>query len=516
MNVSFRPSPLVFGYEWTTTYWSHFTPKLPGTFWISTDLLTSMAIMMLIFLLLFIHSFEGLSGAEHETMCTSKACFTLHMDNRRFVEAEQRCVHNGGHLMTVRDQDEENVLHSLLSQIHRKHQDKGLKFWIGLKLNSGDCVRPDKTLKGFKWVSGEENTHYSNWKKEPATTCTLERCVRIHYTLSGEKQLTWIAGSCKTPIFYACKFYFKGMCRPLALLGLGEIVYTAPFSEKPERSEMQSFPLGTIADILCIDKQAHYSLCVWRDNTFHWTVPGPFCKTGNQNCTISNDRCEYLCRQDADEVQCICKKGYSLDEDGVTCRIKYDMTETTAVSLVDPTTEEETHKEFTESLTRTTVEVQHQSPHTDAPRSDLVNVTHGEMTETTAASSFDPRKEEITKENLSESLTRTTVEVQHQSPHTDAPLPYLGNSTHGDQQGNKSLAKSFPQTVNSRVLICVLGSVIPLLILVAVTLAIAIFRCSRSKKEAKKNTTTDGYCWVSSGLDPRLEKLYKSISTDGP
>uniref|UniRef100_A0A8C4DAH4 C-type lectin domain-containing protein n=1 Tax=Dicentrarchus labrax TaxID=13489 RepID=A0A8C4DAH4_DICLA len=351
---------------------------------------------------------------------------------QRFVEAEQRCVHNGGHLMTVRDQDEENVLHSLLSQIHRKHQDKGLKFWIGLKLNSGDCVRPDKTLKGFKWVSGEENTHYSNWKKEPATTCTLERCVRIHYTLSGEKQLTWIAGSCKTPIFYACKFYFKGM--------------------------------------------SHYSLC----------------------------------------VQCICKKGYSLDEDGVTCRIKYDMTETTAVSLVDPTTEEETHKEFTESLTRTTVEVQHQSPHTDAPRSDLVNVTHGEMTETTAASSFDPRKEEITKENLSESLTRTTVEVQHQSPHTDAPLPYLGNSTHGDQQGNKSLAKSFPQTVNSRVLICVLGSVIPLLILVAVTLAIAIFRCSRSKKEAKKNTTTDGYCWVSSGLDPRLEKLYKSISTDGP
>lgn len=136
-----------------------------------------------------------------------------------------------------------------------------------------------------------------------------------------------------------------------------------------------------------------------------------------------------------------------------------------------------------------------------------------DMTETSAASSDDLAEEE-TQENVTESLTRTTVELQHQSPHTDAPLPDLVNVTHNDQQRNVSLVTGFAKTVNSKVIICILGSVIPLLLLVALTLSIAIFRCSRSKKEAKKNTSTDGYCWVSSGLDPRLEKLYESILTD--
>lgn len=30
MNVSLRTATLLFGSEWTTTYWSHFTLKAPG------------------------------------------------------------------------------------------------------------------------------------------------------------------------------------------------------------------------------------------------------------------------------------------------------------------------------------------------------------------------------------------------------------------------------------------------------------------------------------------------------
>lgn len=136
-----------------------------------------------------------------------------------------------------------------------------------------------------------------------------------------------------------------------------------------------------------------------------------------------------------------------------------------------------------------------------------------DLTETPAPSAGGQAEEE-TAENFTQSLSRVTVELQHQPSHTVAPLPDLVNATHSDPQSNVSLVTSSAILVNPRVLICVLGSVIPLMLLVAVTLAIAIFRCSRAKKEAKKPTTADGYCWVSSGLDPRLEKLYESILTD--
>uniref|UniRef100_A0A3B4XV75 C-type lectin domain-containing protein n=1 Tax=Seriola lalandi dorsalis TaxID=1841481 RepID=A0A3B4XV75_SERLL len=225
--------------------------------------------MLWIFLLQLVNSIKGLSGAEHETLCTSNACFTLHLDSVSFANASHDCVRNGGNLMTIRDRGEEDVLRSLLSQTQGRHQDRALQFWIGLKLNKGTCVLADKTLQGFEWISGERDSHYSNWGKEPDSTCTEDRCVRVHYTL-GQNQLKWAAGGCKGPAFYACKFYFKGMCKPLALLGPGQITYTAPFSEKPERSEMKSCPLGTYVNIVY-------------------------------------------------DVQCFCREGYDLDEDGHNC-----------------------------------------------------------------------------------------------------------------------------------------------------------------------------------------------------
>ncbi|XP_067469735.1 complement component C1q receptor [Thunnus thynnus] len=565
-----------------------------------------MAIMLLSFLLLLINSFKGSYGAEHETLCTSNACFTLHMDKVEFEKAHHNCDHNGGYLMTVRDREEEDLLRSFLSQIQR-HQDKGLNFWIGLKLHRGDCVLTDKTLRGFKWVSGEEDSHYSNWEKEPLGTCT-ERCVRINYT-SGQNQLKWADSPCKSPEFYVCKFYFKGMCKPLALLGPGQITYTAPFSKEPLRSEMKLFPLATFAEISCGDQQKspYAPYCTIIDDTYRWTDPGPFCKTGEQNCAIDNGGCEHLCHTDADKVRCSCKEGYDLNNDGLSCRIRdlcgvntcehqcvmresgysckcpdgfkldanqrncSDIDECQLQACLDHVcvnthgsytcecsdgyemvdgkcsdVDECTHSRCQHSClnsfgsfscycndgftlsedghscvdTNECINSRCQFKCVNTAGSFLCTCPQGFHLDTTgmtcvpdvtAASS---NADEETQENLTESLTRTTVELQHQSPHTDAPPPDLVNVTHGNNRGNESATASLAKTINSRVIICVLGSVIPLLLLLAVTLAIAIFRCSRSKKEAKKNTTTDGYCWVSSGLDPRLEKLYESILTD--
>ncbi|XP_033967531.1 complement component C1q receptor-like [Pseudochaenichthys georgianus] len=567
--------------------------------------------MFWIFLLQLIGSLAGLSEAEHETLCTSNACFTLHMNEVLFDKAVQNCDHNGGYVMTVRDREEEDVLRLLLSRIQRKSQDRASTFWIGLKLHKKDCVLPDKTLKGFKWVSGEEDSNYSNWVREPVKTCK-ERCVKIPYTESGQNQLKWVDGTCKSPAFYACKFYFKGMCKPLDLLGPGEITYTAPFSEKPQRSEMESFPLGTYAVFSCSEQQSQYSVCMGTDDTYSWTVPGPFCKTGKEQCEINNGGCEHLCHQEADEVKCLCKEGYDLDDDGFTCRLKdvcgvgtcehqcvttesgyfckcpdgfrldanqrncSDVDECQSQTCEDHVCVN-THGSYTctcqsgyKMVVGTCVDmdecVQGRCEHSclnsigsflcycnegfslsqddhscedidecdsslcqfecfntigsfrcTCPKGFYLEIDGStcaqEVTATSASSTEEPNDEE-TQENFTESLTRTTVELQHQSLHTNAPILDLVNLPPDDQQNNASSVTGLAESVNSRVIVCVLGSVLPLLLLVVVTMAIAIIRCNRSKKEAKKNTTTDGYCWVSSGLDPRLEKLYDSISTD--
>ncbi|TKS86349.1 Complement component C1q receptor C1q/MBL/SPA receptor [Collichthys lucidus] len=304
---------------------------------------------------------------------------------------------------------------------------------------------------------------------------------------------------------------------------------------------------------------------------YHWKDPGPFCK---QNCMINNGGCEHLCHSGTDQVHCSCKEGYSLDKNGFTCRTKelcpngfqLDADQSTCSDIDECQSQIcehlciNTHGNYTcvckdgyqmvggkcsdiDECTQRKCEhgcsnsigsyscycsqgfTLSEDGHSCVDTNECVsNPCHFKCVNTngsflcTCPQGFHVETDgltctpEVTETSVpsSESLTRTTVELQHQSPHTDAPPPELVNIT----QSNTSSVASFAKTFNSRVIICVLGSVIPLLILVAVTLAIMIFRCSRTKKEAKKNTTTDGYCWVSSGLDPRLEKLYESILTD--
>ncbi|XP_058472247.1 complement component C1q receptor [Solea solea] len=547
------------------------------------QLLNSKAMMLWIFLLQLINSVEGLSRAEYEPLCTSNACFTLHMDKVNFTKAHQNCEDNGGYLMTIRDRGEEDVLRSLLSQLQGQHQDKQVNFWIGLKLNKGSCVLGDRTLRGFTWVTREEESHYSNWAKEPVSTCT-ERCVRVNYNPFGENQLKWMDGKCKINAFYACKFYSKGMCSPLALVGPGKITYTPPFSKQPLKNEMKSFPLGTYANILCSDRQPHYSVCMWTDL---WTEPGPFCKTGERNCTNNNGGCEDECHEDGGGVRCVCRDGYDLDEDGLSCTIKdscgADSCEHQCVmgetgyscecrEGFQLQKNQHNCSDIDECQTQACEDhvcVNTRGSYTCTCK-DGYEMVHGECSDVDECAqspcehscfnsigsfscqcsegftlSQDGHSCSDVDECVSERCQFTCVNTdgsfscscppgfnlesdawtcspdmpeaseEASSPHTHSPRPHLVNVTHeSGHEGNASLAPSFVKTMEGKVLLCVLGSVVPLLALVAVTLAVGIFRCSRSKKEAKKNQTADGYCWVSSGLDPRLEKLYESILTD--
>lgn len=582
----------------------------PRSFCKSSNLPVNKAVMFFNFFLL-ISSLGCVLGAVQETLCTSNACFTLHMNEMNFEEAQQNCVNNGGQLMTLRDREEEDVVRSVLARVqwHRRAFD----LWIGLKRHRGNCGLDTTALRGFKWVSGPQDSNYTNWKREPVNTCTVERCVKIQYTTSGENQLEWRSSNCRGPSFHMCKFYFKGMCKPLARFGPGEITYTAPFSLEPQRNEMQTFPVGTFAEISCSDQQSYYSVCRSIEDIYQWTIPGPFCRTGEQsNCKINKGGCAHLCEQDADTIRCACKVGFRLDEDGFSCspenactldtcehqcivgpsgfsctcpdgfRLRADQRNCSDIDecqlqacgphlckntpgsyecacgigyqMVDGKCKEadgclllkcdhgcsdsagtsSCHCNLGFALSedgRSCVDVNECDARPCRFKCHNTNgsfvcscpqglhladdgLTCSQDSSKVTASSPGGQTEEETLQNVTEPLISVTAELQHQSPHTESPHRDLGNVTQEDQQSNVSLVAGPTYMVHSRVLICVLGSVIPLMLLVAVTLAIAIFRCSRAKKEAKKATASDGYCWVPSGLDPRLEKLYDSILTD--
>ncbi|KAK5885760.1 hypothetical protein CesoFtcFv8_016867 [Champsocephalus esox] len=435
--------------------------------------------MFWIVLLQLIGSLAGLSEAEHETLCTSNACFTLHMNEVLFDKAVQNCDHNGGYVMTVRDREEEDVLRLLLSRIQRKSQDRASTFWIGLKLHKKDCVLPDKTLKGFKWVSGEEDSNYSNWEADEVKCLCKEG-----YDLDDDgftcrlKDVCGV-GTCEHQCVTTESGYF---CKCPDGFRLD--------ANQRNCSDVDECQSQTCEDHVCVNTHGSYT-CTCQSG---YTMVVGTCVDMDE-CV--QGRCEHSCLNSIGSFLCYCNEGFSLSQDDHSC---------------------EDIDECVISLCQFECFNDIGSFRCTCPKGFYLEIDGStcaqEVTATSASSTEEPNDEE-TQEHFTESLTRTTVELQHQSPHTNAPILDLVNLPPDDQQNNASSVTGLAESVNSRVIVCVLGSVIPLLLLVAVTMAIAIIRCNRSKKEAKKNTTTDGYCWVSSGLDPRLEKLYESISTDG-
>lgn len=254
--------------------------------------------------------------------CTDKACFTLHRETVTFENASTNCNDNGGYLITLRDDNDVDTVKSLL-KIAGKHLVKE-RVWIGLKLSKGKCVLSDQRLRGFRWTSGTPDSSYSNWIKEPRSTCTEERCVSLS---TSTEELKWSDGSCKDRARYMCVYYFKGMCKPLILAGKGEVNYTLPFLNVPLKQVggLAMLPHATFADISCAYGSDLNILakCNERDGDFVWEKPGPFCALGQRNCKNKNGGCGQLCFDDDDAgVRCDCKKDYYLGEDKATCFLK--------------------------------------------------------------------------------------------------------------------------------------------------------------------------------------------------
>ncbi|XP_061118080.1 complement component C1q receptor [Conger conger] len=302
--------------------------------------------MDMIFLLL-LQLLCGIDGAEREPTeiaCTTSACYTVHIENSMYEEANKRCEDHGGKLATVKDQTEAGEVRSVLSRFGRSNTHHGFNFWIGLKLQKGSCIFPERSLKGFKWISGEHDTDFSNWEKEPEITCTEERCVSVHHTSSPTVQsgswVLWTDRSCKDVAGFVCKFNFKGMCKPLLLAGPGMVRYTTAFAMSPlsEDSVLTMLPHGTVAEVSC-DANTQYTSCKDMNGFFGWTKSGPFCDSSNQGCKYKNGGCDHYCI-DSDHmgVRCECKNGFELGEDSVTCVQKDNCKDSPCTFKCFPTT----------------------------------------------------------------------------------------------------------------------------------------------------------------------------------
>lgn len=575
---------------------------------------------MLVDVLLLLH-ICGLTLASDNTdktatLCTSDACFTLHMDNVSFEDAHMKCKDNGGYLFTSKDNIEEAELQSILSRINKRYQSWDLKFWIGLKLCKGDCVIDRSILKGFKWISDTKTYEYSNWDKEPRSTCTEDRCVTIQYNLSRNNKLKWTDGSCKDTAYFACKFYFRGMCKPLSLAGQGKMHYTPPFSEIPlnEDSNLNLLPIGTFAEVNCNDNSKFFSICRAVNN---WTDPGPFCALDKRNCDFQNGGCDHLCFDiNASSVRCACKQGYELGNNKVSCIAKdhcqgspcqhqcitkdegfsclcskgYQLqndqfkcidTDECQMQACDDHYCINTQGSYTcicregyKMVDGKCLDIDECTDYRCSQRclnsqgsfschciagftasadghscididECLVNRCEYKCTNTlgsfkclcqknfrlhlngltcirdliidSTATAAGGRRVPVTYSEMIEAHTMSMVEIKNKLQYTNSTNLYNVSITH-EKPHRKVLSETNAQrgkTFNSRLLVCVIASVVPIVILIAVTFGLVIFRCGRSKRDSKKKSATaDSYCWVSSGLETQFEKLNVSILTD--
>ncbi|XP_030642273.1 complement component C1q receptor [Chanos chanos] len=548
------------------------------------------------------------NSSPDATLCTANVCFTLHLVKVSFHVANQQCLGNGGKLVTVRDIGELGDLKSVLLLNKETYTGSGNKFWIGLRLHKGNCTISGASLHGFKWVSGVEESSYSNWKKPPRSTCIGDRCVAVE-----NPDLKWTDISCNNKAFYVCKFLFKGMCSPLLLDGPGEISYNPPFSSRPLAQDLNltMLPYGTIADIHCSD-QTIYSVCKDLNGVLLWTNSGPFCASGKQSCRFNNGGCHHLCEEnEATGVICKCRDGYALGDDKMVCSLrdyclnspckhKCESTSTgfycacpegleldsdkISCTDVDECLENacgdhdclntlgsykchcregyqmingkcEDIDECTESrcqqgclnsegsfscyclagfgispsgqLCEDIDECLDRNVH---QCEDMCVNTLGSyicsckqnfrLAENGITCVPDPTAESSV--NCEQNKNADGCDEVQNVPHVTSLYPQSPNSTELDYSSLNTAKENIPYKTsnntgasvprenylnNNLFLICVLGSAIPLFILVGLTLVIVMCRWNRSRKNSKKKiATADGYCWVSSGLEAHMNK----------
>lgn len=308
----------------------------------TTSICSCISLLGLTWLLLLCQTFGSLAQdnpsaqlRETDALCYEKGCYAVFLQKKPFREAGRSCREKGGTLATMHDYTEAGVVHDLLYQLDAPGRSR-LRLWIGLHRPPRQCsaTRP---LRGFVWVTGDQDGQYTNWLKEDSPgTCAAHRCVAmtVHTTEStheGEQNYQWLDGSCSLALDgYVCQYNYKGMCSRLADEGRGPAVYTTPFNYVS--SWLKHVPFGSVAMVPCppdtSDPDAPSEqtvLCMERDDqTVGWSRDGPLCSVNKAPETdwCSRDHgCEHYCENSETDYYCYCAEGFILEEDGYSCKL---------------------------------------------------------------------------------------------------------------------------------------------------------------------------------------------------
>lgn len=527
------------------------------------------------------------------TTCTAEACLTLHLEEKRFENASEDCINNGGNLVTMRNENElQSIKLALLAA--GEYNIRNPKLWIGLQLQKTHCTDLTEQLRGFRWTSEPRDSKYSNWKQIPLSTCTEKRCVSI----SLADDLKWSDGSCRDSAFYLCKFLFKGMCKPIVLEEPGNVKYNVPFSLKPltPNERLAMLPHGTWAEIQCggsEDAEPFVSVCNNENGLFRWTISERFCAR-NKSCTRKKGGCDHRCFEtEGAGVRCECYEGYYLMDDQVSCALRNNCENSPCESKCVPNAagfscacaegfhlaeDSVSCVDIDECQQRTCGEHRcHNTPGSYfckcKPGFRLVAGKCEDVDECTelrcqqgclnSQGSFSCYCHAGYSSSLNDSRICIDIDECIRKPCEDICLNTLGsfkcsckenfilakngiscvpnptekpqNTPSSDDRepfttklsqlpvtfglttvNPPSLNKTNTKTDSSKrkesffgsswILVCVLGSVIPLIVMIVLMSVFVFYRWKRSRKAALKNATADNYCWVSSGLDKEHKK----------
>lgn len=252
------------------------------------------------------------------SQCVEHECFALFQGPVTFSAASQACKNLQGHLMTVRSSVAADVISLLLS-----HSSMDLHPWIGLQLPQGcsDTVSLG-SLRGFQWVTGDNNTSYSRWARPQDQAARLcgPLCVTVSVaTEAAPGEPAWEEQPCeKEAEGFLCEFHFTASCRPLAVdnretetVHLSSTYHTpfgvsgADFQTLPVGSSVKVAPLGL--ELVCRAPPGA--------SEGHWTREA----IGAWDCSVEKGGCEHLCNWDTDVPKCLCPRDQELQTDGRSC-----------------------------------------------------------------------------------------------------------------------------------------------------------------------------------------------------
>uniref|UniRef100_A0A3P9D7N9 Thrombomodulin n=1 Tax=Maylandia zebra TaxID=106582 RepID=A0A3P9D7N9_9CICH len=247
--------------------------------------------------------------------CINNQCFAVFRDPNDFSRAQNECRDQEGQLMTVRSSVEHDVLSVLLGNF------KG-SFWIGLH-RPLRCPDPVARLRGYEWVTKDDESDFSNWLPDFNMNCSSQRCVSV----SPELDFRWSQKPCQDQAAgFLCEYTSVGMCQSqedTALRMPSETKYLCymPSCYCPPGKTLN--PSANKCKLFC-GKEECPAECD-PNNNFQCYCPDGYVVEERVDSTVCIDMdecsdlyCEQKCQNTFGSYVCFCSLGYVL-VDGYKC-----------------------------------------------------------------------------------------------------------------------------------------------------------------------------------------------------